>query len=216
MAPVSSVCPFNFGFAVGPAVPASVRGIKDFLSWCKENPGKADFGSPASGSTPHLLGNWMGGQVSGYTSTVGSFLPHLKSGRVRLIAVSGIGRNHFVPEVPTYREQGYSITSMESYGLFLPGKAPQTVVRRAAAHLQPLLATAGYRERSRGRRHDDAVEHAAGPVRSVESGHRGVAPIDQANRLYGGVLTHAWDGHPARSSSCRPLASCPSIGGRSG
>jgi tripartite-type tricarboxylate transporter receptor subunit TctC len=164
VAPVSSVCSFAFGFGVGPAVPASVRGIKDFLSWCTDNPAKANFGSPASGSTPHLLGiilsklsavelthvayrgdapalqDLMGGQVSSYSSTVGSFLPHLKSGRLRLIAVSGVGRNNFVPEVPTFSEQGYPITATESYGLFLPGKTLTTVVRRAAAHLQPILA----------------------------------------------------------------------------
>lgn len=164
VAPVSSVCSFAFGFAVGPAVPASVRGIRDFLSWCKENPAKATFGSPASGSTPHLLGiilsklsgtelahvgyrgdtpllqDLMAGQVSGYSSTVGSFLPHLKSGRCRLIAVSGVGRNNFVPDVPSYREQGYPITATESFGLFLPGKTPPSVVRRAAAYLQPILA----------------------------------------------------------------------------
>lgn len=164
VAPVSTVCAFDFGFAVGPAVPASVRGIKDFLSWCKENPAKANFGSPAQGSTPHLLGiilsktsavdllhigyrgdapalqDLMGGQLTGFSSTIGSFLPHLKSGKVRLLAVSGVGRNDFVPDVPTFREQGYPITATESYGLFLPGKTPQDVVRRAAAYLQPVLA----------------------------------------------------------------------------
>jgi len=164
VAPVSSVCSFNFGLAVGPAVPASVRGIKDFLSWCKENPAKANFGSPAPGSTPHLLGillsklsavdlthigyrgdapalqDLMGGQVSSYSSTVGTFLPHLKTGRLRLLAVSGVGRNKFAPDVPTFREQGYPIAATESYALFLPGKTPQAVVRRAAAYLQPVLA----------------------------------------------------------------------------
>lgn len=166
VAPVSSVCSFGFGFAVGPAVPPGVRGIKDYLAWSKENPVKANFGSPAAGSTPHLLGillsklsgtalthvgyrgdapglqDLMGGQVSAYSSTVGSFLPHLKSGRLRLIAVSGKNRNTFVPDVPTYREQGYPITATESFGLFLPGKTPQNIVRRAAAYLQPVLAQA--------------------------------------------------------------------------
>jgi tripartite-type tricarboxylate transporter receptor subunit TctC len=164
VAPVSSICSFAFGFAVGPAVPPSVRGIKDYIAWCKANPTNANFGSPAAGSTPHLLGillsklsstelthvgyrgdapglqDLMGGQVSAYSSTVGSFLPHLKSGRLRLIAVSGNGRNAFVPDVPTYREQGYAITATESFGLFLPGRTSQDIVRRAAAYVQPVLA----------------------------------------------------------------------------
>ncbi|MDM0056869.1 Bug family tripartite tricarboxylate transporter substrate binding protein [Variovorax fucosicus] len=164
VAPVTSVCSFAFGFAVGPAVPPSVRGINDFIAWCKANPDKANFGSPASGSTPHLLGillsklsrtelthvgyrgdapglqDLMGGQVSAYSSTVGSFLPHLKSGRLRLIAVSGQGRNAFVNDVPTFREQGYPINATESFGLFLPGRTSQDIVRRAAAYLHPILA----------------------------------------------------------------------------
>ena len=164
VAPVSSVCSFAFGFAVGPGVPLSVRGIKDYIAWCKANPSHANFGSPAAGSTPHLLGillsklsgaelthigyrgdapglqDLMGGQVSAYSSTVGSFLPHLKSGRLRLIAVSGNDRNTFVPDVPTYREQGYPITATESFGLFLPGRTSQDIVRRAAAYVQPVLA----------------------------------------------------------------------------
>jgi tripartite-type tricarboxylate transporter receptor subunit TctC len=162
--PVSLVSSFAFGLGVGPAVPASVRGVKDFLSWCKENPTKANFGSPASGSTPHLLGillsklsgvdlthvgyrgdapglqDLMGGQVSSFSTTVGGFLPHLKGGRLRLLAVAGIGRNKFVPDVPTYREQGYPITATESFALFLPRNTPPKIVRRAAAYLQPALA----------------------------------------------------------------------------
>ncbi|ROZ75031.1 twin-arginine translocation pathway signal protein [Ramlibacter sp. WS9] len=163
VAPVTTVCTFPFGFAVGTAVPASVRGVRDFIAWCKENPGKANFGSPAAGSTPHLVGillsklsgtelthvgyrgdapglqDLMGGQVSGYFSTAGAFLPHLKSGRLRMLAVSGVGRNSFLPDVPTFREQGYPITATEQFGLFMPGKTPQNLVRRAAAYMQTVL-----------------------------------------------------------------------------
>lgn len=164
VAPVSTVCTFPFGFAVGPAVPDSVHGIKDFLAWCKENPGKAHFGSPASGSTPHLvaillsklsgtalthvgyrgdgpgLSDLMGGQVSGYSSTAGVFLPHLKTGKLRMLAVSGHSRNPFMPDVPTFREQGYPITATEHFGLFLSGKTAPDIVRRAAAYIQPILS----------------------------------------------------------------------------
>ena len=163
VAPVSSVCTFAFGFAVGPAVPESVRNVRDFIAWSKAHPTKANYGSPASGSTPHLLGiilskhsgadlmhvgyrgdgpglnDLLGGQVSGYSTTLGSFLPHLKSGRIRLLAVSGIERNKFVPDIPTYKEQGFPITATESFDLYLPGKTPPDIVRRAAAHLQPVL-----------------------------------------------------------------------------
>ncbi len=164
IAPVSAVCTFPFGFAVGPAVPDSVRGVKDFIAWCKANPGKASFGSPASGSTPHLLGillsklagveithvgyrgdapglqDLMGGQVAGYMSTSGAFLPLLKSGKLRILAISGAARNSFVADVPTFREQGYPILASEQFGMFMPGRTPPEIVRRAAAYLQPVVS----------------------------------------------------------------------------
>ena len=47
--PVSLGCTFEFGFAVGPAVPASISTLPAFLDWCRANPGLANFGSPAAG-----------------------------------------------------------------------------------------------------------------------------------------------------------------------
>jgi tripartite-type tricarboxylate transporter receptor subunit TctC len=162
--PVSLACYFNHGLGVGPAVPASVKTVKDFLAWCKDNPAKANYGSPGAGSMPHLImallsklsgqelrhipyrgsapgiQDLLGGQISAMSSPVGDYLPHLKSGRLRLLAISGINRSPFVPDVPTYRQQGVPITVREWYGVFLPGKASAQVVRRAAAYMQPALA----------------------------------------------------------------------------
>ena len=45
----------DHAFVVGPAVPDSVRNLKDFIEWAKANPGKATIGNPGSGSMPHLL-----------------------------------------------------------------------------------------------------------------------------------------------------------------
>ncbi len=135
--PVSLVCTFAFAFAVGPAVPATVKTLGDFLAWAKAHPAHANFGSPASGSPPHLIGSLlarqagielthvayrgdapglqdlMGGQIAAYSSVIGSFLPHMASGRLRLLAVSGTQRSPFVPELPTYREQGFAIDMTE-------------------------------------------------------------------------------------------------------
>lgn len=162
--PVSLTCYFNHAFGVGPAVPASVKTIKDFLAWAKDNPTKANYGSPGAGSMPHLIvgllnklagadlkhipyrgsapgiQDLLGGQISSMSSPVGDYLPHLKAGRLRLLAISGQNRSPFVPDVPTYRQQGFPITVREWYGMFLPGKASPEVVRRAAAYLQPALA----------------------------------------------------------------------------
>ena len=162
--PVSLACYFNHAFGVGPAVPESVKTVKDFLAWAKANPTKANYGSPGAGSMPHLIvallnkltgsdlkhipyrgsapgiQDLLGGQISAMSSPVGDYLPYLKSGRLRLLAISGTNRSPFVPDVPTYRQQGYPITVREWYGVFLPGKASAGVVSRAAAYLQPALA----------------------------------------------------------------------------
>ncbi len=164
VAPVSVGCFFSHGFGVGPAVPDSVKTIKDFLAWAKADPAKANYGSPAAGSMPHMVAallakitnadlkhipyrgsapgiqDLLGGQISAMSSPIGDYLPYLKSGKLRLLAVSGTKRNPFAPDVPTYREQGYPITVREWYGFFLPAKASPQTLRRAAAYLQPALA----------------------------------------------------------------------------
>jgi tripartite-type tricarboxylate transporter receptor subunit TctC len=164
VAPVSVACFFSHGFGVGPAVPASVKTLKEFLAWAKANPEGANYGSPAAGSMPHLIAALMnklsgsdlkhipyrgsapgiqdllGGQISAMSSPVGDFLPYLKTGKLRLLAVSGKTRNTFVPDTPTYRDQGYPLAMREWYGFFLSAKASAQTVRRAAAYLQPALA----------------------------------------------------------------------------
>ncbi len=165
LAPVSVACFFSHGFGVGPAVPASVKTIKDFLAWVKTNPGQANYGSPAPGSIPHLtaalfskltkadlqhvpykgsapgIQDLLGGQISSMCSPVGDYLPYLKSGRLRLLATSGPQRSPFTPDVPTFKEQGIDIAVREWYGFFLPAKATPEVRRRAAAYLQPALTS---------------------------------------------------------------------------
>ncbi len=164
LAPVSLAAYANHALGVGPSVPASVKTLQEFLVWAKANPSAASYGSPAPGSIPHLimvvlakqtgvalrhipyrgstqgLQDLRGGQLAAMSSPVGAFLPHLASGQVRLLAVSGEQRSPFVPEVPTYRQAGHAITAREWYGFFLPAKASPEVVARAAAQLRHALS----------------------------------------------------------------------------
>ena len=57
---MSAAALFDYGLAVGPMVPASVKTVPDFLEWCKANPTQANFGSPAAGSSPHFIGALLG------------------------------------------------------------------------------------------------------------------------------------------------------------
>jgi tripartite-type tricarboxylate transporter receptor subunit TctC len=166
ISPVSLACVFDFGFAVGPLVPASVKNINDFVAWAKANPTQANFGSPAAGSTPHFVGallglkanielkhaayrgtqpalqDMMGGQIAAVSGPIGDITQHLSSGKVRVLATSGAKRNRFMPDAPTFAEQGFrDLTHSEWFAFFLPPKAPQDVVTKMNTALKTALAS---------------------------------------------------------------------------
>jgi tripartite-type tricarboxylate transporter receptor subunit TctC len=155
--PVSPVCQYAFAFGVGPKVPDTVKTVAQFLDWAKANPREAAFASPAAGAAPHFLGDMlsrasgvalqhvpyrgaapglqdlMGGQIASAMQTIGDFLPHLASGRVRVLATTDTGRSKFLPEVPTFTEQGLKpLVATETYGLFLPARTPAATVEKLA------------------------------------------------------------------------------------
>jgi tripartite-type tricarboxylate transporter receptor subunit TctC len=165
--PVSLGATFDFGFAVGPMVPASVRGVPDFLAWCKANPGQANFGSPGAGSLPHFLGelmgraggvdlkhvgfrgtqpaimDMMGGNIAAVSGPIGEFTQHIPTGRCRLLAASGSQRSRFAPGTPTIVEQGYKdLAFSEWFGFYLPAGASSEVVQRTNGALRAALAAA--------------------------------------------------------------------------
>ena len=159
LTPVSLACTLDFGFAVGPAVPLSVKTVPEFLAWAKANPAGANFGSPAAGSTPHFIGallgksadvdlkhaayrgtqpamlDLLGGNISAVSGPIGDITQHLPTGKVRILGVSSAKRSRFAPDVPTYQEQGIKdMTHSEWFAFFLPAKAsPEVVVRLNAA-----------------------------------------------------------------------------------
>jgi tripartite-type tricarboxylate transporter receptor subunit TctC len=134
-------------FSVGPAVPESVKTVKEFFAWAKANPDKAAYGSPGAGSMPHLIGvliakagdvdlrhiayrgsapgiqDLLGGQIASFFGPTGDVMTHSKAGRVRVLGTSGSERNAFLPAAPTLREQGFSIALREWYAFFMPAKA---------------------------------------------------------------------------------------------
>jgi len=165
LTPVSLGCIFDFGFAVGPAVPASVKSVPDFLAWCKANPAQANFGSPAAGSTPHFVGallgrsagielkhvpyrgtqpailEMIGGQLQAVSGPVGEFTQHVAAGKCRLLAATGASRSKFAPGTPTLLEQGLKdMVFNEWFGFYLPAKAAPEVVQRANSAIRAALA----------------------------------------------------------------------------
>lgn len=163
-APVSTIAHGDFALSVGPMVPESVKTLADLVAWFKANPKQAFFASPAAGATPHFVGvmfakaagielthasyrgdapgvqDLLGGQVACSVNNIGVILPHVKSGRLRVLATSGAKRSRYLPNVPTFIEAGYrDVEAQEWFGVFLPAKVPPATVDGLAKLLDDVV-----------------------------------------------------------------------------
>lgn len=156
--PVTTTAAYAVSFTAGPGLPAEVRNVSDYIKWARLNPKLANYGVPAAGSSLHfagmmlqkaagfefasvpykggapLLQDLLGGQIPVSFNVLGEVLPHVKSGKLRSLAVVGAQRSVFLPEVPTLGEQGFrDINVQEWLGWFVPAKTPMETVRRLNA-----------------------------------------------------------------------------------
>lgn len=163
-APVSIGAIMHHGLAVGPMVPGSVKTVKDFLAWAKANPKEASYGSPGAGSTPHFLGallginsgvelrhvpyrgsipgvtDVVGGQIAAMVTPHGDFIANYKAGKIRILATSGPKRSMYVPDVPTFAEQGFpELTTEEWFGFYAPAATPKPIIAAANAAINAAL-----------------------------------------------------------------------------
>jgi tripartite-type tricarboxylate transporter receptor subunit TctC len=139
--------------AVNPALEA--KSVKELIALCKAQPGKIDFASSGNGSTQHLLGALMmrmggfqmthipykgsgpamadllGGQVRVGFPGIALAMPHLKSGKLRALGVSGAKRSPELPDVPTIAEAGVpGYNATQWLGFVGPKGLPDAVVKR--------------------------------------------------------------------------------------
>ncbi len=153
--PVALLASFSFVLVVGSMVPPSVKTLADFLNWCKANPKQAAYASPGSGSTPHFAGvalakashidlthvayrggalamnDVLGGQIAANMAVISNALPHIQSGKLRALAVTGNVRNSSLPDISTMVEQGFKeIQATESFVLLAPTKTPAVVIAK--------------------------------------------------------------------------------------
>ncbi len=153
----------GLALAVGPAVPASVKTLGDFIAWCKANPAKANFGT-ASGSSQHFAGvtfarsagielplipykggapavvDLLGGQIAATVSPMPEVLPFAQDGRLRILATMGTSRSRFTPNVPTMVELGHKEVVFQDWSGFLaPAKTPPALVAQANAAITKLV-----------------------------------------------------------------------------
>jgi tripartite-type tricarboxylate transporter receptor subunit TctC len=204
----SDVTPLTVGHAtdhalvVGPAVPDSVKNVKDFVEWAKANPGKASIGNPGAGSMPHLLAGRLamitgiqtintpfpgsgpaipqvlGGQLAGMSSPLGDWVQHYKGGKVRILATSGPERSPYTPDVATYREQGHGeLMVREWFGFFAPAGVSEAARERLNAALRAAMNQQDIKEFI-----TPLAAHLE-PSSSADHARRMAADSEQAKRL---------------------------------
>jgi len=153
---ITPLVSFNNVLVVGPASP--LRSIKDVINAAKREPAKITFASSGNGTNLHLTGelfksmagidlvhvpykgsapaltDLMGGNVAMMFDTIPSAVSHVKSGKLRALAVTGAARSALFSEVPTVAEAGLPGFEVVSwYGLIGPAGMPQAVVKRLNA-----------------------------------------------------------------------------------
>jgi len=136
---------------VNPAVPA--KNVQEFIALAKAQPGKLNYGSGGNGTNTHLAGelfksttgvdivhvpykgagavltDLMGNQVQALITSVPTALPHIKSGKLRALMVTGSERNAMLPDVPTAKEAGIPKMDIDYWiGIGAPAGTPQATV----------------------------------------------------------------------------------------
>lgn len=162
--PIGNAATFPLALATGPATPA--KNVAELITWIKANPTQANYGSPATGSLPHFLGEMLG-QAAGVkmqhvpfqggaplmTALLGGQLPigfdtplefaeNHRAGKLRIQAVSSAQRMPQFPDVPTLREAGINIEASAWFGIFGPAGMQATRVEQLSAQIQAALRQA--------------------------------------------------------------------------
>ena len=158
---------------LGMAVPTAsgIRSVDQFVQWVRANPGKATFASFGTGSSSHLYGEMlklharldmihvpykgagpaMQGVAAGLASMgiqdFASTAPHVASGRVTLLAVTGPERWPLHPDVRTFSELGYPLDVAGWNGIVAPKGTPRPIVERLAAEIAKLVQSPAGRQR---------------------------------------------------------------------
>jgi tripartite-type tricarboxylate transporter receptor subunit TctC len=154
------------------AADSRFRSLEDLVAAAKRDPGAVTFASPGNGTVSHLAGellqraagiklthvpykgappaltDTLGGQVQSFLSSVPSALGHIKTGRLRALAVTSTTRSAEMPDVPTIAESGYrGFEANTWYGLLAPAGTPAAVVARLNAEVNRVLAMPDVRQR---------------------------------------------------------------------
>jgi len=157
-------------FMVANATP--FQSVKEVVAYAKANPGKLNYASVGIGSSAHLAtalfsdvtgiqmqhvpytqmsqtyADVFSGRTEVWFTTAGGSLPHVRSGKVRALAVNGPSRSKLLPELPTMIEVGVNMKDESSwYGFFAPKRTPKAIVDKINRDLQTVIDMPDMREK---------------------------------------------------------------------
>jgi tripartite-type tricarboxylate transporter receptor subunit TctC len=155
------------GFNVLTVSPSlTVRSVKELVDLARANPGKLTFGSSGIGATPHLsmelfksmtdtaivhvpykgtqqaVTDLISGRIDIQCDNMASMLPHVRSGRLRALAITSLKRSAAIPELPTLDESGLPGYELSGWsGMAVPAGTPQVIVLRLNAEINKALSS---------------------------------------------------------------------------
>ncbi len=173
-----------------PSVPA--RTLPELVQWVAANPGKVSYASYSPGTPSHFLGfqfnerfkldmphvpykgsgaqttDLLGGQVPLGFGQLQTTLPHVQTGRLNAIAVTGPQRSRHLPQVPTLAELGYAdLSTTIWFGLFAPAATPGPVLDQLEAAVVKVQADPAYRAKLEAQGFDVPNEHGQAFARTI-------------------------------------------------
>ncbi|MBI2296612.1 MAG: tripartite tricarboxylate transporter substrate binding protein [Betaproteobacteria bacterium] len=169
-APVSNFADSPFLLVAHPSLP--VRTVKEVIALAKARPGQLHYASFGPGSSAHLVGEMLrstarieivhvaykggppaladliGGHIEMMFNLLPIVVPHVKSGRLRAIAVTASKRAPALPEVPTFAEAGIPDFEAGSwYGVLAPAGTPKEIIAKLSSEISRILSLADVRQR---------------------------------------------------------------------
>jgi tripartite-type tricarboxylate transporter receptor subunit TctC len=169
LAPIAIVAVSPEILTVNPAVPAN--SLAEFVAYAKANPGKLNFGSPGTGTIPHIIGeqlqlatgtkithvpyrgaapavtDLLAGRVQLMIDSTSVLLTHIVSGKLHGLAITSERRIPQLPAVPTFTEAGYpQLTESLWTGLLAPAGTPAAIIGTLSAAINDVLKTPEVRQ----------------------------------------------------------------------
>jgi len=164
IAPVATIGTAPLVMVVHPAVPA--KSVSEFISYAKANPDKINMASAGNGSAPHVYGelfkmmtgvsmqhvpfrgnfyaDLISGQVQVAFASVSSAVEHIRTGKLRALAMSNTARSTTLPDVPALAEFVPGYDTAPWFGFGAPARTPTEIIERLNKDMNATLADAKF------------------------------------------------------------------------